>query len=237
MCARRPLTLPCARFTAGRTDARAHRIVAARADLNQWWITAGVRLSRNDFIGDAYAYVLRHWYNPATAAGVVQQPLGMRHENCIFTSAHLGFTMLHMGDVEKALAVGDTIVAMVAKQPHLDDGTLTYYNRFDDHYNLLTGDGIARQRCEAWWSPADALPSRRAGFAPDDDGVKLAAIVDGKEPAQCWRAPHALTHRRPALLLTRRPCRRSAPCCAGGRSATPPPSSHTSTRARTTRCT
>ena len=171
-----------------------------------------MRLSRNDFIGEAYAYVLRHWYNPATAAGVVQQPLGMRHENCIFTSAHLGFTMLHMGDVEKALAVGDTIVAMVAKQPHLDDGTLTYYNRFDDHYNLLTGDGIARQRCEAWWSPADALASRRAGFAPDDDGVKLAAIVDGKEPAQCWRAPYG----RPVLLLfieprwlTRLHCRRS----------------------------
>jgi len=132
------------------------------AYLNQWWITAGVRLSRNDFIGAAFQYVDAHWYNPKTKAGILQEPLDGRYENCIFTSAHLGFTMLHMGHVDRAAGIGDTIVAMVSKQPHLDDAKLTYYNRFDDEYTLLQG------------------------FAPDDPGVKLAAIIDGKEPNQCW---------------------------------------------------
>eukprot|EP00965_Chrysotila_dentata_P194932 6176679-Pleurochrysis_carterae.AAC.3 len=120
------------------------------AYLNQWWITAGVRLSRFDFVGKAFQYVDQHWYNPKTAAGILQEPLSGRYENCIFTSAHLGFTMLHVGEWDRAKAIGDTIVAMVGKQPHLDDTTLTYYNRFDDDFNLLT--------C----------------FPDDDPGVKLA---------------------------------------------------------------
>lgn len=132
------------------------------AYLNQWWITAGVRLSRNDFVGHAFNYVDRHWYNPKTKAGILQEPLDMRYENCIFTSAHLGFTMLHMGELERAKLIGDTIVKMVAKQPNLVSGEPIYYNRFDDDFNLLTS------------------------FAPDDKGVKLAAIVDGTKPAQCW---------------------------------------------------
>merc|ERR1719343_1874943 len=131
------------------------------AYLNQWWITAGVRLSRFDFIGRAFEYVDKHWYNPKVHAGVLQEPLGMRSENCIFTSAHLAFTMLHMGDVKRATLISDTIVKMVAKQPHLKD-KLVYYNRFDDDMNLLQT------------------------FAADDNGVKLAAIVDGSKPAQCW---------------------------------------------------
>ena len=64
------------------------------AYLNQWWITAGVRLSRNDFVGRAFEYVDRHWYNAATHAGILQEPLDMRYENCIFTSAHLGTRLL-----------------------------------------------------------------------------------------------------------------------------------------------
>ena len=42
------------------------------AYLNQWWITAGVRLSRNDFIGKAFSYVDAHWYNPKVHAGILQ---------------------------------------------------------------------------------------------------------------------------------------------------------------------
>jgi hypothetical protein len=131
------------------------------AYLNQWWITAGVRLSRNDFVPKAAEYVAEHWYNAVGKAGILQEPSDGRYENCIFTSAHLGFTFLHVGDA-RALVLGDTIVKMVAKQPHLDDEVLTYYNRFDDNHNLLLS------------------------FAKDDPGVKLAAIVDGKVPAQCW---------------------------------------------------
>jgi len=131
------------------------------AYLNQWWITAGVRLSRFDFVGKAFAFVDEHWYNPKVHAGVLQEPLGRRSENCIFTSAHLAFTMLHMGDERRARLLSETIVRMVAKQPHLGDA-LVYYNRFDDDLNLLQH------------------------FAPDDKGVKLAAIVDGNKPGQCW---------------------------------------------------
>lgn len=130
------------------------------AYLNQWWITAGVRLSGNDFIGKAFSYVDTHWYNPKVAAGILQEPLDMRYENCIFTSAHLGFTMLHMGD-ERATAIGNTIVTMVSKQPHMGAARV-YYNRFDDDLNLLTS------------------------FEPTDPGVKLAAIIDGNKPGQCW---------------------------------------------------
>jgi len=131
------------------------------AYLNQWWITAGVRLSRFDFVPKAFDYVQRHWYNPTAQAGILQEPLDGRYENCIFTTAHLGFTFLHMGDA-RATQLGETIVKMVAAQPHLDDDKLTYYNRFDDGHSLLLS------------------------FAPDDPGVKLAAIVDGKQPSQCW---------------------------------------------------
>jgi len=133
------------------------------AYLNQWWITSGIRLSRFDFIGPAYSYVLSHWYNPTTKAGILQAPLDQNYENCIFTSAHLGFSMLHMGDRELATSVGDTIVEMVGKQPHLseEDG-LKYYNRFNDNKELLMS------------------------FDADDKGVKLAAIVDGESPTQCW---------------------------------------------------
>ena len=129
--------------------------------LNQWWITAGVRLSRTDFVPTAFEYVARHWYNPTAQAGILQAPLDARYENCIFTTAHLGFTFLHVGDPRASL-LGDTIVKMVAAQPHLDDEVLTYYNRFDDEHRLVES------------------------FAADDPGVKLAAIVDGKAPAQCW---------------------------------------------------
>ena len=129
--------------------------------LNQWWITAGVRLSRSDFVHRATSYVLKHWHNQAIHAGCLQAPLGSgRHENCIFTSAHLGFTLLHAGAPAEAERIGRTIVAMVAKQPRLAE--LKYYNRFDDSLELLTS------------------------FAPDDPGVKLAAIVDGTKPDQCW---------------------------------------------------
>jgi len=133
------------------------------AYLNQWWITAGVRLSRFDFVPQSTEYVLKHWYNPKTQAGILQEPLDGRYENCIFTSAHLGFTMLHVGDAH-AEAVGDTIVKMVAQQPHLDggNGPFKYYNRFDENFNLLQS------------------------FAPEDPGVKLAAIVDGSAADQCW---------------------------------------------------
>jgi hypothetical protein len=132
------------------------------AYLNQWWITAGVRLNRFDFVGKAYEYVLAHWFNPKTNAGILQEPLDGKYENCIFTSAHIGYSMMHMGDIAKACLVANTIVMMVGKQPHLDDDKLTYYNRFDDDFNLLT----------SW--PAD------------DKGVKLAAVVDGKKAPQCW---------------------------------------------------
>ena len=88
------------------------------AYLNQWWITAGVRLSRSDFVHRATSYVLKHWHNEAIHAGCLQAPLGSgRHENCIFTSAHLGFTLLHTGAPAEAERIGRTIVAMVAKQP------------------------------------------------------------------------------------------------------------------------
>lgn len=131
------------------------------AYLNQWWITAGVRLSRFDFVPKAFEYCVANWYNAKSQAGILQEPIDGRYENCIFTTAHLGYSFLHMGDA-RATALGDTIVMMVAKQPDLDNETLTYYNRFDDEHNLLQS------------------------FAPDDKGVKLAAIVDGKQPAQCW---------------------------------------------------
>jgi len=132
------------------------------AYLNQWWITAGVRLSRFDFVGRAFEYVEKHWYNPRVHAGVLQEPMGMRSENCIFTSAHLAFTMLHMGDLPRARLVSDTIVKMVAKQPHLHGEPRVWYNRFDDDLRLLQA------------------------FPADDPGVKLAAIVDGAQPGQCW---------------------------------------------------
>jgi len=132
------------------------------AYLNQWWITAGVRLNRFDFVGKAYEYVIRHWFNPKTNAGILQEPVDGRYENCIFTSAHIAYSMMHMGDIAKACLVADTIMKMVGKQQHLDDAKLTYYNRFDDDFNLLTS------------------------FAADDKGVKLAAIVDGTKPKQCW---------------------------------------------------
>ena len=93
--------------------------------------------------------------------GILQAPLDGRYENCIFTTAHLGFTFLHMGD-PRATQLGETVVRMVAAQPHLDDEKLTYFNRFDDHHSLLLS------------------------FAPDDPGVKLAAVVDGTRPSQCW---------------------------------------------------
>lgn len=68
------------------------------------WITAGIRLSRVDFVPKAYEYVDVHWYNSKARAGVVQAPIDGKYENCIFTSAHLGFTMLHVGQSEKAKA-------------------------------------------------------------------------------------------------------------------------------------
>jgi len=132
------------------------------AYLNQWWLTAGIRLSRFDFVPQAYNYVETNWYNPKAQAGILQAPLDGRYENCIFTSAHMGFSMMHMGQMEKAQLVGDTIVKMVAKQPNLDNDSLVYYNRFNDDHELIT----------SW----DA----------DDKGVKLAAVVDGKEETQCW---------------------------------------------------
>jgi len=132
------------------------------AYLNQWWMTAGIRLSRFDFVPQAYNYVESNWYNPKANAGILQAPLDGNYENCIFTSAHLGFSMMHCGQNEKANLVADTIVKMVGKQPDMDNDTLTYYNRFDDDHQLI----------KSW----DA----------DDKGVKLAAIVDGKEETQCW---------------------------------------------------
>jgi len=132
------------------------------AYLNQWWITAGVRLSRFDFAPKAYQYVLEHWYNKEAHAGILQEPLDGRYENCIFTSAHLGYSMMHMGELEKCKLVGDTICEMVAAQPDLQNETMTYYNRFNDQMELLKS------------------------FDEDDKGVKLAAIIDGTKPGQCW---------------------------------------------------
>ena len=45
--------------------------------------------------------------------------------------------MLHMGDLDRSKLIGNTIVKMVGAQPDLDNDTLTYYNRFDDSFNLL----------------------------------------------------------------------------------------------------
>ena len=89
-----------------------------------------------------------------------QEPIDGRYENCIFTSAHLAFSMLHMGDEARARLIGDRIVEMVGKQPAL--GERMYYNRFNDAGEILTS------------------------FAADDKGVKLAAIIDGNKPGQCW---------------------------------------------------
>jgi hypothetical protein len=130
--------------------------------LNQWWLTAGIRLSRFDFVPKAYNYVETNWYNDKAHAGILQEPLDGRYENCIFTSAHLGFSMMHCGQNDKAGLVADTIVKMVGKQPDMNNDTLTYYNRFDDNHELI----------KSW----DA----------DDKGVKLAAIVNGNEEVQCW---------------------------------------------------
>lgn len=65
------------------------------AYLNQWWITAGMRLGRFDFVPKAYDYVHEQWYNPKTCAGILQEPINMRYENCIFTSAHIGTKVFH----------------------------------------------------------------------------------------------------------------------------------------------
>jgi len=134
------------------------------AYLNQWWITAGMRLGRFDFVPKAYDYVHHQWYNPKTCAGILQEPINMRYENCIFTSAHIGLTNLYMGQMDVATSIGDTIVKMVDKQPGLDfsTGEPRFYMRFDDDFNLLKG------------------------FAPDDKGVKLAAIMKAENPNQCW---------------------------------------------------
>ena len=56
------------------------------AYLNQWWITAGIRLSRFDFVPAAYEYCKANWYNPAAQAGILQAPIDSNYENCIFTS-------------------------------------------------------------------------------------------------------------------------------------------------------
>jgi hypothetical protein len=102
-------------------------------------------------VPQAYNYVESNWYNPEANAGILQvppdglcvalsisqAPLDGNYENCIFTSAHLGFSMMHCGQNEKANLVADTIVKMVGKQPDMDNDTLTYYNRFDDDHQLI----------------------------------------------------------------------------------------------------
>jgi len=136
--------------------------------LNQWWITCGVRLGRFDFVDTAYQYVDRHWFNPVTAASVVQDPLGENpegyNEHCIFNSAHLGNTYLFMGNKEKALAVGDTICRMVDAQPNLEGSgdALRFYMRFNDDFQLIKG------------------------YPEGARGVKNAAICKGNEAFQCW---------------------------------------------------
>lgn len=136
--------------------------------LNQWWITCGVRLGRFDFVDTAYQYVDRHWFNPVTAASVVQDPLGENpegyNEHCIFNSAHLGNTYLFMGNKDKALAVGDTICKMVDAQPDLEGSgdTLRFYMRFNDDFQLIKG------------------------YPEGARGVKNAAICKGNEAFQCW---------------------------------------------------
>eukprot|EP00483_Globobulimina_turgida_P010716 UN10737 len=111
--------------------------------LNQWWITCGVRLGRFDFAEKAYNYVDTYWYNPATQAQVVQDPLNKNpegyNEHCIFNSAHIGNTYLFMGNKQKALAVGDTIVKTVNAQPDIEKtgNELRFYMRFKDDFEII----------------------------------------------------------------------------------------------------
>jgi hypothetical protein len=136
--------------------------------LNQWWITCGVRLGRFDFIVPAFNYVEKHWYNPQTQAQVVQDPLNENpdgyNEHCIFNSAHLGNTFLFMGERQKAIQVGDTMVKMIDAQPDLEGtgDSLRFYMRFKDNFELIK-----------------EIPEGARG-------VKLAAICKGNEPLQCW---------------------------------------------------
>ena len=136
--------------------------------LNQWWITCGVRLGRFDFIDKAFDYVEKYWYNPATQAQVVQDPINENpdgyNEHCIFNSAHIGNSFLFMGQKEKAIAVGDRIVTMTHAQPDLEktgDG-LRFYMRFKDNFELIK-----------------EIPKGARG-------VKNAAICRGNEAYQCW---------------------------------------------------
>ena len=136
--------------------------------LNQWWITAGMRLGRFDFVGKAYNYCDKYWFNPKTNAQVVQDALNQNpdgyNEHCIFNSAHMGYTQLFMGNIRKAKAIGHTIIKMVEKQPNMDEtgNKLKFYQRFNDDFELLTS------------------------FPDGHRGVKLAAIIKGNEPGQCW---------------------------------------------------
>ena len=136
--------------------------------LNQWWITCGVRLGRFDFIEKAFNYVDRYWYNPATQAQVVQDPLNENpdgyNEHCIFNSAHIGNSYLFMGQKDKAIAVGNRIVNMTDAQPDLNGSGhgLRFYMRFKDDFSLIKG------------------------YPEGARGVKNAAICKGDQPFQCW---------------------------------------------------
>ena len=136
--------------------------------LNQWWITAGVRLNRFDFIFDAYKYVNDNWYNKNIHCANVQSSINTsNYQNCIFNSAHLGLTNLFLGKKTIAKKIGDVMVQMINKQPCLSDdinNNKVYFNRFNDDLELLTEDRLNRQ----------------------DGGVKLAAILKVDEKNQCW---------------------------------------------------
>ena len=135
--------------------------------LNQWWITAGVRLNRFEFTFNAYKYVHNNWYNKNVGCAIVQSSIDTdNYQNCIFNSAHLGLTNLFLGKTAIATKIGDTMVKMIDKQPCFIDGNdeKLYFNRFDDNLELLTEETLNRE----------------------DGGVKLAAILDCNEKNQCW---------------------------------------------------
>eukprot|EP01083_Nonionella_stella_P222175 793092_1 len=107
---------------------------------NQWFIQAGLKLRRFDFIFKAAEYNDK-FFNPITCASVLDKPYEEKGNNVndLFTSAALGTTYLYLNNRERARKIGDMIVKMIAAQPDWDNKEkgYPYYLRFNDNFEFI----------------------------------------------------------------------------------------------------